>query len=280
MMKANKIKIFQDSNIDDVDFAIIDVETTGLSVEYGDRVCEIGIVKLRGGAVIETYSSLINPQRPISAGAYAVNRISPAMVADAPIFTNIADRVYSLIEETVVGAYNAPFDLSFVNYELGLAGYPRIQNIVVDVLVMARQLLPGLNRYPQENVARAVGIPNSGKHRALDDAMITAQLLTIFTSLLKVHDCSKISDLRRQDLTQILKTRRWEIITSAIESKKNIWIRYLGNSEILEDMLTPITIAGHKTSFQSTVYLQAYCHSAGTDKNFRLDRILDVRVVE
>lgn len=279
-MKSNKIMTFQDSNIDDVDFAIIDVETTGLSVEYGDRVCEIGIVKLRGGAVIDSYSSLINPQRPISAGAYAVNKISPAMVADAPFFIDIAEKVNFIIKGTVVAAYNAPFDLSFVNYELGLAGYPRIQNIVVDVLVLARQLLPGLDRYPQENVARTVGIPNSGKHRALDDAMITAQLLTLFTSQLKVHDCCKISDLQRQDLTQILKTRRREIITNAIELKKNIWIKYLGNSEILEEILTPIAIAGHNTSFQSTVYLQGYCHSGGISKNFRLDRILDVRVME
>ena len=61
--------------IDDCDFLVVDVETTGLSPEAGDRVCEIGAVKLRGGAVVDSFGSLIDPQRPISSGAYAVNGI-------------------------------------------------------------------------------------------------------------------------------------------------------------------------------------------------------------
>jgi len=281
-MKSKKNANLLGRAIDEVDFSIIDVETTGLSVEYGDRVCEVGIVRLRGGAVIETYSSLVNPQRPISAGAYAVNGISPSMVAGAPIFADIAGKVHTMIDGTVMCAYNAPFDLSFIEYEFRLAGYPSIKNTVVDVLVLARQLLPGLNRYPQENVARAVGIPNPGRHRALEDALVTAQLLTIFASLMKVHDCPTIADLQRRDLGQVLKTKRWNIITGAIETRKNLWIRYFSpmNAEITERILTPVAITENKPSFQSAVYLQAYCHKAQAERNFRLDRILDVRVLE
>jgi DNA polymerase III epsilon subunit family exonuclease len=278
-MRSKKDTAILEKQIDETDFSIIDVETTGLSTEYGDRVCEVGIVCLRGGAVMETYSSLINPQRPISAGAYAVNKISPAMVANAPIFAEIADTVYNMINNTVVGAYNAPFDLSFIDYEFSLAGYPRVRNIVIDVLVLARQLLPGLGRYPQENVARVVGIPNPGKHRALEDAMVTAQLLTIFTSIMKAHDCSKISDLQRRDLGHVLKAKRWDIISNAMEAKKNLWIRYLGQYEITEDILTPSGIAGINSSIQTAIYLQAFCHSDQRERNIRIDRILDVRVV-
>jgi DNA polymerase III epsilon subunit family exonuclease len=279
-MKARNQSELLGRTLDEVDFSVIDVETTGLSVERGDRVCEIGIVRLRGGAVIETYSSLINPQRPISAGAYAVNGISPSMVAGAPIFADIADNVHALIEGAVLAAYNAPFDLSFIDYEFRISGYPSVKNSVVDVLLLARQLLPGLGRFPQENVARAVGISNPGRHRALEDALVTAQLLTLFTSLLKVHDCYTIADLQRRDLGQVLSAKRWKIITEAIEARKNVWIRYLTNAEIIEDILTPVTITENNSSYQSAFYLRAYCHSAGTDKRFRLDQILDVRQLE
>ena len=279
-MKSRKKAGLPDGTLDEVDFSIIDVETTGLSVERGDRVCEIGVVRLRGGAVIGTYSSLVNPQRPISAGAYAVNRISPSMVADAPAFVELADKVRSLIEGTVIAAYNAPFDMSFIDYEFRISGYRPLKNMVVDVLVLARQLLPGLGRYPQENVARAVGISNSGRHRALDDALVTAQLLTLFTSLLKIHGCSVISDLLRRDLGQVLSAKRWQIISDAIDMGKNVWIRYLRNAEITEDVLTPVTITEKVHSFGSTPCLKAYCHSIGTERSFRLDQILDVRTLE
>ncbi len=104
---------WQTRHIDESDFLVVDVETTGLSPDTGDRVCEIGAIKIRGGAVVDTLSSLINPCRPISAGAYAVNRISPAMVAGAPEFHQIAERLLQMIEGSVLVAYNAPFDVRF-----------------------------------------------------------------------------------------------------------------------------------------------------------------------
>ena len=110
-------KSLLDQHVDDADFLVVDVETTGLSVDSGDRVCEIAAVKLRGGAVVETFTSLIDPQRPISAGAYAVNQISPTMLRDAPIFSSIAKKLQTMMGGTILVAYNAPFDLSFLTNE-------------------------------------------------------------------------------------------------------------------------------------------------------------------
>ena len=89
------------------------------------------------------------------------------MVRNAPIFSEIAEKLLVLLEHSIVVAYNAPFDVSFLNSELLLAGYPRMKNTQVDALSLARQLLPGLGKYPQENVARILGIPFPVKHRAL-----------------------------------------------------------------------------------------------------------------
>jgi DNA polymerase-3 subunit epsilon len=265
-------------HLDESDFLVVDVETTGLSADAGDRVCEIGAVKLRGGAVIATFSSLINPQRPISAGAFAVNRISPQMVADAPVFGEIAGKLREAMEDAILVAYNAPFDLSFLATELRLVGLPPPGNAVVDALVLARQLLPGLARYPQGDVARLAGIPFPVKHRALDDAMVTGQLLLLFTSILKAHGCTTCADLLRRDLVRTLHAKRMTVVDEALREGKKLWIKYLSpaNAEITDRIVTPTGCLQQ----ESASYLVGFCHLVNGERNFRIDRILDLRVVE
>jgi DNA polymerase III epsilon subunit family exonuclease len=268
-------------HIDEADYVVIDVETTGLSVDSGDRVCEIGAVKLRGSAVIETFSSLIDPQRPISGGAYAVNGISPQMLLNAPVFSGVAEKLWTMMEGAIVVAYNAPFDLSFITNEFKLIAYPSITNTVVDALVIARQLLPGLQTYKQENVARVAGISFPVMHRALEDAMATAQLFTIFTSILKAHDCTQVTDLQRRDLGNSLHTKRIGIVNDALTSKKNLWIKYLSptNAEITDRIITPKECFTDQIGKNRATYLVAHCKTADAERNFRIDRILDLRVV-
>ncbi|MDI6767654.1 MAG: exonuclease domain-containing protein [Bacteroidota bacterium] len=268
-------------HIDEADYLAIDVETTGLSPESGDRVCEIGAVKLRGGAVVETFGSLIDPQRPISYGAYTVNGITPQMLLDAPIFSSIAGKLWEMMQDSILVAYNAPFDLSFIKNEFRLIGYPAINNIILDALAIARQVLPGLGKYPQENVARFVGIPFPIKHRAMEDTMVTAQLFSIFTSILKAHDCTTVADLQRRDLTHVLHYKRKAIVDSALAERQNLWIKYLSptNAEITDRIITPKDCFSDQIGKNRTTYLVAHCHTAKAERNFRLDRILDLRVV-
>lgn len=269
-------------HIDKADYLIIDFETTGLSPTTGDRVCEIGAVKLRGGAVIQTMGTLINPQRPVSSGAYAVNKISPEMLIDAPVFADIAGQLRQLMESSIIVAYNAPFDLSFLLHEYRLIGDNSLANPVVDALAIARQLLPGLGKYSQENVARLIGIPFPVKHRALEDAMVTAQLFTVFTSILKAYDCHSTLDLMRRDLGAVLNAKRMKIVNKALSAKNNLWIKYLSpmNAEITDRVISPkecIDIAQGRTTAS---YVIGYCHSAKGERNFRIDRILDVRMID
>jgi DNA polymerase III epsilon subunit family exonuclease len=267
--------------IDETDFLVVDVETTGLSAEGGDRVCELGAVKLRGGAVIGTLGTLIDPRRPVSSGAYAVNRISPEMLLNAPVFTEVAARVWSMMENSILVAYNAPFDLSFLAAEFRLLGYPPIANPVVDALAMARRLLPGLERYPQAHVARILGAAGSVQHRALEDAMITAKIFTIFSSILKAYDCTAVADLNRRDLLQVLHTRRMSILTDALSGARDVWIKYLSpsNGEISDRIVSPKELSGKSPGAESR-YLIAYCHTAKGERDFRIDRILDLRLMD
>jgi DNA polymerase III epsilon subunit family exonuclease len=269
-------------HIDETDFVVLDVETTGLSVENSDRVCEIGAVKIRGGAVVDTFGSLINPQRPISSGAYAVNQISPKMLQSAPIFPNIIQRLTTMMKDAVLVAYNAPFDLSFINNEFRLSGYPVPPNPVVDALVIARQLLPGIGRYNQENVASVLNLSFPVKHRAQEDAMMTAKIFTVLTSILKAYDLTTIGDLTRRDLSSILQTKRSVIIQQTMDGRKNLWIKYLSpkSAEITDRVITPKTFSTEYSSPPNQNYLLAFCHLVKDERTFRIDRILDIRTVE
>ena len=100
--------------IDDLPLVFLDVETTGLDPALGDRVCEVALLRCVGADVVDSYQQLVNPTRRMSPGAYAVHGISDEMLADAPLFPQIADDLIALLDGAVFVGHNAPFDWSFV----------------------------------------------------------------------------------------------------------------------------------------------------------------------
>ena len=265
------------ATIDEADFTVVDVETTGLSADRGDRVCEIGMVRIRGGAVMETFGSLIDPTVPVSAGAYAVNGISPAMLAGAPLFADVLPRVEAMLSDAVLVAYNAPFDTGFLNSEFLLAGRPRLPNRVIDALALARQLLPGAQRYPQASVAALLGIHYPVKHRALEDAMVTAKILAHFLSMLKAFGHADLGALGRRDIGAEVGSQRAEKIARALEAGGDLWIRYLSplDGEITQRIVTPLRAGGKGGGAPAEI--EAFCHVLQARKRFRVEFILDVR---
>lgn len=103
--------------LDSVAFAVLDLETTGLSPAYGHRVCEVACLRIQGGRVTGEFESLVDPVRPISPGAFAVNQITPDMLAGAPQFREVAPSLLAVTENAVLVAHNAGFDLGFLVHE-------------------------------------------------------------------------------------------------------------------------------------------------------------------
>ncbi len=268
--------------LDEVEFTVIDVETTGLSPDKGDRVCEIGVVKIRGGAIIESFDTIINPQRRISPGAFSVNQITPEMIAAAPYFEDVAEKLSVILEHSIISGFNVKFDVSFIRNEFRLIGFPQFENLIIDVLALARQLLPGIGKYPLENVARVAAIPFPTKHRALEDTFVTAQLLTFFIKLLKSHDLTQVSDLQRANLKKIIQFRRRGIAEEAIASKTKLWIQYLSSygNQISERVVVPKEILEVKENRSHSPYLIAHCFASAGERTFRFDKILDIKLVE
>ena len=121
-------------------FAVFDVETTGLNPAYGHRVCEVACLRIQDGKEIARFESLVDPARPVSAGALHVNHITPEMLAGAPAFEEIAGPLLALMAGAAVVAHNAPFDLGFLATELEIAGLPPPEGAIVDTLALVRRM--------------------------------------------------------------------------------------------------------------------------------------------
>lgn len=160
------------------DLVIFDTETTGLDPLAGDRLVELAALRFKGQARVSSFDMLINPGRAISAGAFAVNKITPEMLKDAAVCAQVLPEFLEFISGSNLCSYNAGFDLGFLNCELKLIGLPVLNNfMVLDVLTLARRLLPGLLRYPLWFVAQTLGIKSPQEHRALSDVEMTSQVL-------------------------------------------------------------------------------------------------------
>ncbi|MBM3263921.1 MAG: 3'-5' exonuclease [candidate division Zixibacteria bacterium] len=169
-----------DSLIDALDIVVFDVETTGLEPERGHRVCEIGAIRYGKGVETGRLHSLVNPERFIPVEASAINGITTDMTASAPAFGQILPSLLDFMKDAALAAYNAPFDMGFLNMELLRAGVPPVSVPVFDVLWMTRRLSPGLDRYSLPNVTARLGILHRRAHRAMGDAEAAATLLLRF----------------------------------------------------------------------------------------------------
>jgi DNA polymerase-3 subunit epsilon len=153
----------------------VDTETTGLSPNDGHALVEVATVALEGDVIGETWSSLMQPGRPIPPDASAVHGISDAMVAEAPAPDEVVAQLRRRCGDLTLVFHNVAFDLPFMIGALRRAGQPPLLNPIVDTLGLARGLAgPGSNSLGA--LAVRYGLPGESRHRALGDALTTARL--------------------------------------------------------------------------------------------------------
>ncbi len=274
-------------------FAVVDVETTGLSARLGDKICEVAVVIGRGGQIIDQLQTLVNPGRPISGGASAVNGITNAMVRDAPYFRSVASGLKDALEGTVLVAHNASFDMSFISSEMRAAGFDPPSNPVVDTLGLARRCYT-FRSNKLGDVARSLGIRVNGLHRALADATITWHVLNRFLLELRGNGVTTLDDLIRMQgaLTPLSgwnstpPLMEWDgtqarcpidglppLIEEAMRAQTALRIRYKGN----DGQQSVRVVEPRKVTLSAqTTYLVAYCHLKHEERTFRVDRIVEL----
>jgi DNA polymerase-3 subunit epsilon len=155
-------------------FAIIDIETTGGTPVY-ERITEIAIVLHDGKRVIDTFSTLINPERNIPWNITQLTGISNEMVAEAPRFHEVARKIVEMTESAVFVAHNVQFDYGFIKAEFSRLGYAYSRKTLCTVR-LSRRVFPGLRSYSLSNLKLHFGILAEKSHRALDDTLATVQL--------------------------------------------------------------------------------------------------------
>lgn len=270
-------------SLDEITFAFIDVETTGLDPYLGDRICEIAILKTKDGKVLDKFETLINPGRAIPHQAASVNGITDHMVKRAPFFRDIAWDVLNSLKDSVIVAHNARFDLGFLFSELSSIKLSPPENEVIDTLSIARRYY----NFPSNSlgkIARYLGISTVGEHRAFGDVKITKEVFEYFTMNLERRG------IRIERLRDVLKLQAGPVsfevtdrlvlppsIEEALRLKGKLQIKYLS---AYKDITTTRVIEPLDVNVNRTyTYVIAYCHLRNERCSFRLDRILEAKKI-
>ncbi len=182
--------------LDDVEFVVIDTETTGLR-PGSDRVIEVACVRVRNGEAIDSFQTLINPIRRIPPFIAQFTGITQEMVNDAPTAKEVMPEVMRFIGDAIVVGHNVGFDIGFLSYEAQLVGraFPPDG---LDTIPLARRFCPGLKRFKLDMVASHLNIPTVNRHRALGDASVTAAVFLRILALARQQDISTLGHLRRR----------------------------------------------------------------------------------
>jgi DNA polymerase III epsilon subunit family exonuclease len=161
--------------------AVLDTETTGLDPGQGHGLVEVACVALDGGEIGETWSTLVDPGRPIPPDASAVHGITDRMVRDAPGPAVVAAELERRCAGRVLVFHNVAFDLPFLDAFMRSAGHGPLLHAVVDTLGLARGFF-GQGGNSLGALATRFGLPAEAAHRALGDALTTARLLRVLAA--------------------------------------------------------------------------------------------------
>ena len=180
----------------DEEFVVFDLETTGFSAK-SDKIIEIGAVKVKGGEIVDRYSTFVNPERPIPYEIEDLTGISDSMVENAPKIEEALPEFMDFIKGSILVAHNARFDMSFIEENAEQLNIP-CDFTAVDTEGLSRFLVTGLGSYKLNVVAKALGVPLGNHHRAVDDAECTAMIFVKLCNRLKENNISNLDQANEE----------------------------------------------------------------------------------
>lgn len=269
-----------DRPLNEITFALFDVETTGLSPAYGHRICEVACLCVRDGVETGRFESLVDPERAITAGAFRVNRITPEMLAGAPPFSAIAEPLLALMEDSVLVAHNAPFDLGFLAKEMEITNLAPPEGPIVDTLALSRRIYRSAS-HSLSAITRTLQLPVEPTHRAMSDVQATRNLLDKMLDDLEsrwnVSTLAQVIDFQGGPIPyphpRILPLP--PAIAEALESRGRVFMRYVdANGQETERVVRPLSV-GEQRGY---LYLTAHCYRRDELRTFRLDRVVEMAV--
>lgn len=180
--------------LEDATYVVFDVETTGLSSVY-DTIIEIAGVKMKNGEIIDRYESFANPHRPLPEKIIEITQITDDMLVHAPEVEQVLQEFYEWTGDSVLVAHNATFDIGFLNVGYEKIGLPKVSNVVIDTLELARFLFPQLGNHRLNTLCNHLNVELVQHHRAIYDAEATAYLFWKLIERLKDENIYAMDEL-------------------------------------------------------------------------------------
>lgn len=159
-------------------FTVIDIETTGLDTVY-DSIIELSAVKVKDGVVTHTFSTLVNPRRPLDWFITELTGITDEMLKDAPLITDTLDTFTDFLGDDIIVGHNVNFDINFIYDTYKQIANKEFANDFVDTLRLARFLLKDLQHHRLSDLTEYFRFGVDVKHRGLDDANVTLAILSV-----------------------------------------------------------------------------------------------------
>ena len=175
-----------------------DIETTGLKVTQ-EAITEIGAVRLRNGEIVETFQTFVDPERRLTPEIIGLTGITDEMLRGAPKLKDALTAFLAFAGGAPLAAHNAEFDISFIRAGCRKCGIP-FEPTYIDTLILAQNLLPGLGKYKLDIVAEHLQLPQFNHHRASDDAVPVAQMLTKFFPMLEERGVTRLQQINNEML--------------------------------------------------------------------------------
>lgn len=192
MKGENKIESIP---FEEAEYCVFDFETTGVSAR-SDKVIEIGMARIKKGKIVETFSSYINPGRPVPYYITTITGITNSDVEDAPYFEEVYPKIKEFMSDSVLVAHNLSFDIAFLRNECMASENEMIPNEAICTLKLARKLFPALPSKSLGNIVKHFKIRHRDVHRGLGDATATGKvLIKMFKTLREDHNIDSIDDL-------------------------------------------------------------------------------------
>ena len=192
---------FEARKLNETEFVVFDTETTGTKPPFA-RITEIGAYRIKNGQIVDEFQTLLNPEKAIPPFIVSLTGITNEMVRRAPLFAKIAPDLLRFLGDSILVAHNAPFDMAFLNHEIGRVYRERkLINAHLCTVRLARKLLPDLKNHRLHTVAEHFSIPIYNRHRAAGDALATAQIFVHFLEQLNekgVHDLAALKTLKQK----------------------------------------------------------------------------------
>ena len=178
-------------------FVVFDLETTGFSPSK-NQIIDIGAVKVVNGSITERFSTFVNPKVPIPFEIEQLTSINDDMVLDAPTIDENLPKFMEFCQDAVMVAHNADFDMSFIKHNCSALGL-ECEKTVLDTVALSRVLLPALNRFKLDTVAKALNVSLAHHHRAVDDAACTAEIFVRLVEMLRDRGVETMEDLDQME---------------------------------------------------------------------------------